>query len=74
MLMVMSMIQEQHAQREKAARVSDYQRMTSAQDQCNLCFASARRPRHLTISIGQSAYLLLPPRSTLFPGCNFCDA
>ncbi|KAK9857597.1 hypothetical protein WJX84_001060, partial [Apatococcus fuscideae] len=53
---------EQLAQREKAARVSDYQRMTSAQDQCNLCFASPRRPRHLTISIGQGAYLLLPPR------------
>ncbi|KAK9827469.1 hypothetical protein WJX74_004333 [Apatococcus lobatus] len=59
---------EQHAQREKAARIADYKRMTSAQDQCNLCFASPRRSRHLTISIGQSAYLLLPPRARLVPG------
>ena len=61
-VVVLACLQEQLAQREKAARVSDYQRMTSAQDQCNLCFASPRRPRHLTISIGQGAYLLLPPR------------
>jgi hypothetical protein len=39
-----------------------------AQDQCRLCFASAARPRHLAIAIGQSSYLALPARGRLVPG------
>ncbi|KAK9823428.1 hypothetical protein WJX72_002672 [[Myrmecia] bisecta] len=59
---------EQQAQRSKRAQVSDYMRTSSILDNCARCFASARRPRHLTISIGQTAYLMLPERGRLVPG------
>lgn len=38
------------------------------QEACRLCFASASRPRNLTVAIGQSAYLALPARGRLVPG------
>ena len=44
------------------AQVSDYRRAASALDACTYCFASSRRPRHLTIAIGQTCYVMLPPR------------
>jgi hypothetical protein len=45
------------------------------QEQCRLCFSSSNRPRHLTLSIGQSSYLALPPRGRLVPGhCQIIPA
>ena len=38
------------------------------QDACTLCFGSGRRPKHLTLAIGESMYLALPPRGRLVPG------
>ncbi len=42
------------------AQVADFRRSSGAQARCGLCFASAARPRHLTIAIGHTAYLALP--------------
>ena len=77
--------QEQVQKRERQATIAEYRRATSAADSCVLCFASARRQRHLTVAIGQSSYLALParwaltartsgyPRSDLLPlVCLFC--
>ena len=38
------------------------------QEQCQLCFASKHRPRHLAVAIGQSTYLAVPQRGRLVPG------
>ena len=46
--------------RERQATIAGYRRATSAVDNCTLCFASARRQRHLTVAIGQRSYLALP--------------
>ena len=53
---------ERAASKERAAQIADARRASSALDRCNLCFNSARRAKHLTIAIGQSAYLALPDR------------
>ena len=58
----MPLVQEQVQKRERQATVAEYRRATSAVDNCTLCFASARRQRHLTVAIGQSSYLALPAR------------
>jgi len=54
--------QEQVQKRERQATIAEYRRATSAADACVLCFANARRQRHLTVAIGQSSYLALPAR------------
>ncbi len=36
--------------------------MGKALDACALCIASTRRPRHLTLAIGQASYLMLPAK------------
>ncbi|GAB4814505.1 hypothetical protein N2152v2_001551 [Parachlorella kessleri] len=56
------------AAREKQRQIRDYKRLSSALDQCTRCFASASRPKHLTVAIGQGAYLALPERGRLVPG------
>ncbi len=56
-------LQEQQKKRDRAAQIADHRRVTNAVDRCPLCFGSASRPRHLTISLGQTAYLALPARS-----------
>lgn len=55
-------MQEKVARRERAAQVADARRLTSALDRCSLCFASARRAKHLTLAIAQCSYLALPSR------------
>lgn len=49
-------------------QVADFRKSSGAQARCGLCFASAARPRQLTIAIGHTAYLALPagcaPRSS----------
>ena len=52
---------EKQVQQRRAA-IADHRRMTSALDACALCFASAKRAKHLTIAIGQTSYLALPER------------
>ncbi len=37
-------------------------RATNALESCPWCFSNKGRPKHLTISIGQTAYLMLPPK------------
>ena len=37
-------------------------RASNAVDACAYCFSSKRRLRHLTVAIGQTAYLMLPPK------------
>ena len=43
-------------------QVADYRRANNALEACVYCFSSQRRPRHLTLAIGQTCYLMLPPR------------
>uniref|UniRef100_A0A061SMS2 CwfJ-like protein n=1 Tax=Tetraselmis sp. GSL018 TaxID=582737 RepID=A0A061SMS2_9CHLO len=65
------------AQRSKAAQVADYRRMQSTQDRCHFCFGGQARERvkHLTIAIGQTAYLVLPASGRLVPGhCQIVTA
>ncbi|KAL4428538.1 hypothetical protein ABPG75_002627 [Micractinium tetrahymenae] len=59
---------ERESQREKQRQIREYNKMTSALDQCRLCFSSSHRPRQLTLAIGQSTYLALPARGRLVPG------
>eukprot|EP00884_Botryococcus_braunii_P013106 jgi/Botrbrau1/21797/Bobra.0190s0022.1 len=69
------MTKEKLAQRHKAKQVSEYRKATSATDNCTYCLASARRPRHLTVAIGQVAYLMLPLRGRLVAGhCQIVPA
>ena len=56
------LLQEKVAKRERAAQIADSRRMGSALDNCGMCFASARRNKHLALAIGQSSYLALPAR------------
>ena len=55
-------VQEKEGRKARAAAIADARRMGSALDACTLCITSARRPRHLTLAIGQASYLMLPAR------------
>jgi Protein similar to CwfJ C-terminus 1 len=55
-------VQEKEGKKARAAAIADARRMGSALDACTLCITSARRPRHLTLAIGQASYLMLPAR------------
>ncbi|KAA6426795.1 MAG: nucleic acid binding [Trebouxia sp. A1-2] len=59
---------EQQKKRDRAAQIADHRRVTTAVDRCPFCFASTSRPCHLTISLGQTAYLALPARGRLGEG------
>ncbi|DBA83040.1 TPA: hypothetical protein ACH3X1_006813 [Trebouxia sp. C0004] len=59
---------EQQVKRDRAAQIADHRRISNAVDRCPLCIASTSRPRHLTISLGQTAYLALPARGRLGEG------
>jgi hypothetical protein len=48
--------------------VASFNRQQKAEDACNHCFSSSRRPRHMTIAIGQSTYLALVPKGRLSEG------
>ena len=53
---------EQQQKRDRSSQIADHRRSMQSLDRCNLCFASAARQRHLTISLGQTTYLALPAR------------
>ena len=59
---VCAAIQEQIQKRDRSAQIADHRRSMQALDRCNLCFGSAARQRHLTISLGQTSYLALPAK------------
>ena len=48
--------------------MADAKRHTAAIDRCPFCFASAKRNKELTLSIGHRAYMALPPRGNLAEG------
>ena len=54
--------QAQQAKRQRSAAIADSRRLTKALEGCSLCITSARRPKHLTLAIGQASYLMLPAR------------
>ena len=58
------------AQRQRAAQISDLHRSNKALDACNLCFSSGRRSKHLTVALGQTAYLALPDRCAIARLCT----
>ena len=58
------------AQRQRAAQISDLHRSNKALDACNLCFGSGRRSKHLTVALGQTAYLALPDRCAVARLCT----
>ncbi|KAH9321777.1 hypothetical protein KI387_016416, partial [Taxus chinensis] len=43
-------------------------RILTQQERCNLCFDNPSRPKHLTISIANFTYLMLPPWEPIVPG------
>ena len=53
---------EKAVQRQRTTQIADLRRTDRALDNCNLCFASAKRAKHLVIAIGQAAYLSIPNR------------
>jgi hypothetical protein len=59
---------ESMAKRQETQQWQQHKKKASALDRCQLCFASASRPRHLTLAIGQHTYLALPSRGRLVPG------
>ncbi|KAL5731512.1 hypothetical protein ACHQM5_004233 [Ranunculus cassubicifolius] len=43
-------------------------RISTQQERCRFCFENPARPKHLTVSIGNFAYLMLPPSKPLVQG------
>lgn len=59
--------QEQQAKRQRSAAIADSRRLSAALERCQLCISSQRRPRHLTLAIGEASYLMLPQKYALSP-------
>lgn len=55
-------------QKETWQAVRDHKRIITQQERCQFCFVNPSRPKHLTISIANSCYLMLPPREPLVEG------
>jgi len=53
---------ETAAKRQRTSQIADLRRTNNALDNCNLCFGSTRLAKHLTIAMGQTAYLSIPDR------------
>ena len=54
--------------RAKQRAVADYRRAQAAQKKCHFCLDSPNKPRHLHVSYGNLAYLMLPEAGRLVPG------
>ncbi len=61
-----SIQQQQH--KDKQRQVSEFHKVNRMLEACVYCFSSARRPKHLTLSIGQTVYLGLPHRCVFWGG------
>lgn len=59
---------EQQANKERQRQIQDHKRLESVTGACELCADSARRPKHLTIALGNLTYLRLPSRGRLLDG------
>lgn len=60
--------QAQQAKRHRSAVVADSRRLSAALERCQLCISSHRRPKHLTLAIGEASYLMLPQKGHLVEG------
>lgn len=61
--------QEQQAKRQRSAAIADSRRLSAALERCQLCISSQRRPRHLTLAIGEASYLMLPQKYAFLSLC-----
>ncbi|GAX76750.1 hypothetical protein CEUSTIGMA_g4197.t1 [Chlamydomonas eustigma] len=59
---------QQQQKRERDRQVSQFQKATKLEDNCMFCPSSIRRPRHLTVSLAHTSYLMLPAKGRLTPG------
>jgi len=53
---------QQIEQRERREKISDYKKQTSKEASCYHCFENKKIPKHLLISLGNVAYLMLPAK------------
>jgi len=51
---------QQISQRERKEMIADYQKQSSKEANCYFCFENKKIPKHLLVSLGNLAYLLLP--------------
>ncbi|KAL5702022.1 hypothetical protein ACHQM5_027293 [Ranunculus cassubicifolius] len=52
----------------KQAQIVTTKRILTQEERCQFCFESPTRSKHLTVSIGNFAYLMLPPCKPLVQG------
>ncbi|KAH7296367.1 hypothetical protein KP509_26G021200 [Ceratopteris richardii] len=55
-------------EREARDAINSYKRIVTQEERCQFCFNNQSRPKHLTISIANSCYLMLPPWEPLVDG------
>ncbi|KAI5067605.1 hypothetical protein GOP47_0018133 [Adiantum capillus-veneris] len=55
-------------EREAKQAVQAHKRIITQEERCQFCFNNQSRPKHLTISIANSCYLMLPPWEPLVDG------
>ncbi|MCO5611201.1 hypothetical protein L7F22_065451 [Adiantum nelumboides] len=55
-------------EREARRAVQVHKRIITQEERCQFCFNNQARPKHLTISIANSCYLMLPPWEPLVDG------
>lgn len=53
---------EKAVKRQRTSQIADLRKTDQALDNCNLCFGSPKMRKHLTIALGQTAYLSIPER------------
>lgn len=56
------------AERERQRQVQDLRRGNALAARCRLCFDNPEKPKHLHVSYGGRAYLMLPEQGRLVPG------
>eukprot|EP00250_Pteridium_aquilinum_P011959 c20417_g1_i1 orf=100-2475(+) len=57
--------------KEASQAIQAHKRIITQEERCHFCFNNPSRPKHLTISIANSTYLMLPPREPLVDGHCF---
>ena len=53
---------EKAVKRQRTSQIADLRKTDKALDNCNLCFGSTKMKKHLSIALGQTAYLCIPER------------
>lgn len=54
--------------KEAKRAIQAQKRIVTQEERCQFCFSNPSRPKHLTVSIGNSCYLMLPPWEPLVEG------